>query len=34
VTNWPGYMREYLERTREFDPGEFRFIEQPVRVAA
>jgi cation diffusion facilitator CzcD-associated flavoprotein CzcO len=34
VTNWPGYMREYLERTREFDPAEFRFIEQPVRVVA
>ena len=21
VTNWPGYMREYVERTRELDPG-------------
>jgi cation diffusion facilitator CzcD-associated flavoprotein CzcO len=25
VANWPGYMREYLERTRTFDPGEFEF---------
>jgi len=23
VTNWPGYMREYQERTRTFDPSEF-----------
>ena len=23
VTNWPGYMREYQERTRRFDPAEF-----------
>lgn len=23
VANWPGYMREYLERTRVFDPGEY-----------
>lgn len=34
VTNWPGYMREYLERTREFDPAEFRFTPQPAPVAA
>ncbi len=25
VANWPGYMREYLERTRTFDPTEFVF---------
>ena len=25
VANWPGYMREYLERTRELDPSEYRF---------
>ena len=25
VANWPGYMREYLERTRTFDPSEFVF---------
>ncbi len=34
VANWPGYMRDYLKRTREFDPAEFRFIGQPARVAA
>jgi cation diffusion facilitator CzcD-associated flavoprotein CzcO len=34
VTNWPGSMRDYLTATRELDPAEFRFIEQPVRVAA
>jgi cation diffusion facilitator CzcD-associated flavoprotein CzcO len=25
VANWPGYMRDYLERTRTFDPAEFVF---------
>lgn len=25
VANWPGYMREYLERTAELDPSEFTF---------
>jgi cation diffusion facilitator CzcD-associated flavoprotein CzcO len=25
VANWPGYMREYLQRTRDFDPGEYEF---------
>ncbi|MEA2212715.1 MAG: hypothetical protein QOF83_2663 [Solirubrobacteraceae bacterium] len=25
VANWPGYMREYLERTRTFDPGDYEF---------
>jgi cation diffusion facilitator CzcD-associated flavoprotein CzcO len=25
VTNWPGYMREYLEATRTFDPTEYAF---------
>jgi hypothetical protein len=33
VTNWPGYMREYVERTRELDPAEYRFVEQPAPVA-
>jgi cation diffusion facilitator CzcD-associated flavoprotein CzcO len=23
VANWPGYMREYLERTRTFEPSEY-----------
>jgi hypothetical protein len=34
VTNWPGYMRDYLEQTREFIPSEFRLIEKPAPVAA
>jgi cation diffusion facilitator CzcD-associated flavoprotein CzcO len=34
VTNWPGYMREYLEQTRVFAPSDFRLIKQPVPVAA
>jgi cation diffusion facilitator CzcD-associated flavoprotein CzcO len=25
VTNWPGYMREYIERTRSLDPDEYVF---------
>jgi cation diffusion facilitator CzcD-associated flavoprotein CzcO len=25
VTNWPGYMREYLDRVQIFDPDEYRF---------
>jgi cation diffusion facilitator CzcD-associated flavoprotein CzcO len=25
VANWPGYMGEYVERTRVFDPGEYDF---------
>ena len=27
VTNWPGYMHEYVERTRVLDPGQFTFLE-------
>jgi cation diffusion facilitator CzcD-associated flavoprotein CzcO len=30
VTNWPGYMREYEERTRALDPDEFRFVPAPA----
>jgi len=26
VTNWPGYMREYLEQTKRLDPGDFEFV--------
>jgi cation diffusion facilitator CzcD-associated flavoprotein CzcO len=26
VTNWPGYMREYLQQTRELDATDFRFV--------
>ncbi len=29
VTNWPGYMREYLERTARLDTGEYRFAPLP-----
>jgi hypothetical protein len=28
VANWPGYMREYAERTRNLDPGEFSRLER------
>jgi cation diffusion facilitator CzcD-associated flavoprotein CzcO len=34
VTNWPGYMRDYLERTREFNPSEFRWIGRRARLVA
>ncbi|MEU1276004.1 NAD(P)/FAD-dependent oxidoreductase [Streptomyces sp. NPDC005799] len=26
VANWPGYMGEYADRTREPDPADFRFV--------
>ncbi len=29
VANWPGYMRDYLEATRTFDPGEYAFTRAP-----
>ncbi len=32
VANWPGYMREYEERTRVLDPTEFTFLPQPAAV--
>jgi cation diffusion facilitator CzcD-associated flavoprotein CzcO len=25
IANWPGYMREYYQRTRRLDPGEYSF---------
>jgi cation diffusion facilitator CzcD-associated flavoprotein CzcO len=34
VANWPGYMREYVERTRELDPAEYHFVQQPAPVVA
>jgi cation diffusion facilitator CzcD-associated flavoprotein CzcO len=36
VANWPGYMREYLERTRQLDTREYRFVaqEKPVTVVS
>jgi cation diffusion facilitator CzcD-associated flavoprotein CzcO len=30
VTNWPGYMRDYIARTGALDPGEYEFI--PARA--
>jgi len=30
VANWPGYMREYEERTRVLDPAEFALVAGPV----
>jgi cation diffusion facilitator CzcD-associated flavoprotein CzcO len=33
VTNWPGYMREYLRQTAQLDAGEYRFAPLPDRVA-
>jgi cation diffusion facilitator CzcD-associated flavoprotein CzcO len=32
VANWPGYMREYEERTRVLDPAEYALTEAPVAV--
>ena len=29
VTNWPGYMREYVEATRELDPSDYTFVAPP-----
>ncbi|MGO9498534.1 MAG: flavin-containing monooxygenase [Solirubrobacteraceae bacterium] len=26
VTNWPGYMDEYVRRVRDLDPGDFEFV--------
>jgi cation diffusion facilitator CzcD-associated flavoprotein CzcO len=34
VANWPGYMREYLQRTRTLDASEFRFAPLPDHAAA
>jgi hypothetical protein len=31
VANWPGYMREYAQRVRAVDPGEFRLLPAPDR---
>ena len=32
VTNWPGYMREYEERTKVLDPNEYALVPQPDRA--
>jgi cation diffusion facilitator CzcD-associated flavoprotein CzcO len=34
VANWPGYMGEYLERTRTIEPADYRFVEPSAGVAA
>jgi cation diffusion facilitator CzcD-associated flavoprotein CzcO len=31
VTNWPGYMREYVERTATLDESEYRLLPAPDR---
>jgi cation diffusion facilitator CzcD-associated flavoprotein CzcO len=31
VANWPGYMREYEERVRVLDPGEYELVPAPER---
>jgi cation diffusion facilitator CzcD-associated flavoprotein CzcO len=32
VTNWPGYMREYVEQTRDLDVSEYVFLESSERA--
>jgi hypothetical protein len=34
VANWPGYMRDYLQQTRELDASEYRFtpLAKPATV--
>ena len=32
VANWPGYMREYLERTAQLDAAEYQFAAVPDRA--
>ena len=34
VANWPGYMREYMEQTRQLEPADFTLIEMPDRELA
>jgi cation diffusion facilitator CzcD-associated flavoprotein CzcO len=33
VTNWPGYMREYEQRVRVFDPAEYQVLQLPDRAS-
>lgn len=33
VTNWPGYMREYLDQTRQLDTAEYTFAPAPDQAA-
>ncbi len=32
VTNWPGYMRDYLKQTEQLDADDFRFAPVPDRA--
>jgi cation diffusion facilitator CzcD-associated flavoprotein CzcO len=34
VANWPGYMREYVEATRELNDADFRLVPVPEPVPA
>ena len=34
IANWPGYMSEYVERTRELDPAEYALVQLPDREPA
>jgi cation diffusion facilitator CzcD-associated flavoprotein CzcO len=34
VANWPGYMREYIQRTRALDPAEYTLVALPAPAAA
>jgi cation diffusion facilitator CzcD-associated flavoprotein CzcO len=34
VANWPGYMRDYVEQTRELDAADFRLVPVPEPVPA
>ena len=34
VTNWPGYMREFVDQTRALNPADFALIELPDREPA
>ena len=31
-TNWPGYMRDYVKRTRVLDPDEYTLVPSPARA--
>ena len=33
VTNWPGYMREYVARTATLNPDEYRLVARPATEA-
>jgi hypothetical protein len=33
VTNWPGYMREYVDQTRVLDPTQYTLLSVPDRAS-